>query len=146
MRVKLQTCTQFNVEFLFFKRFYLWERERERERERQRHRQRHRQREKQAPCREPNVGLDPRSLGSHWAEGRHQTTEPPRDPWEVKEISKGICICESRLTGSWGVGLGCPLPLAKYEHWGSWIHRGMSLCLFQGLVSVLPQGLCFVLS
>ena len=26
---------------------------------------RHRQREKQAPCREPHVGLDPRSLGSH---------------------------------------------------------------------------------
>ena len=29
--------------------------------ERQREKQRHRQREKQAPCREPNVGLDPRS-------------------------------------------------------------------------------------
>ena len=29
------------------------------------HRQRHRQREKQAPCREPDVGLDPWSLGSH---------------------------------------------------------------------------------
>ena len=27
--------------------------------------QKHRQREKQAPCREPDVGLDPRSLGSH---------------------------------------------------------------------------------
>ena len=27
--------------------------------------QRHRQREKQAPCREPDVGLDPRSPGSH---------------------------------------------------------------------------------
>ena len=34
----------------------------ERERERQRHRQR--QREKQAPCREPDVGLDPGTLGS----------------------------------------------------------------------------------
>uniref|UniRef100_A0A8C0L0D9 Sialic acid-binding Ig-like lectin 14 n=1 Tax=Canis lupus dingo TaxID=286419 RepID=A0A8C0L0D9_CANLU len=32
--------------------------------------QRHRQREKQAPCREPNVGLDPRNPGSH--------PEPPR--------------------------------------------------------------------
>ena len=30
-----------------------------------RERQRHRQREKQAPCREPDVGLDPRSPGSH---------------------------------------------------------------------------------
>ena len=27
-------------------------------------RQRHRQREKQTPCREPDVGLDPRSPGS----------------------------------------------------------------------------------
>ena len=29
--------------------------------EKERERQRHRQREKQAPCREPDVGLDPRS-------------------------------------------------------------------------------------
>ena len=35
----------------------------------ERERQRHRQREKQAPCREPDVGLDPRSPGSPWAEG-----------------------------------------------------------------------------
>ena len=34
-------------------------------REKERERQRHRQREKQAPCREPDVGLDPGSLGSH---------------------------------------------------------------------------------
>ena len=34
-------------------------------RERQRERQRHRQREKQAPCREPYVGLNRRTLGSH---------------------------------------------------------------------------------
>ena len=32
------------------------------ERERERHR--HRQRKKQAPCKEPNVGLDPGSPGS----------------------------------------------------------------------------------
>ena len=32
--------------------------------ERERERQRHRQKEKQAPCREPNVGLDPGSPGS----------------------------------------------------------------------------------
>ena len=31
----------------------------------ERERQRQRQREKQAPCREPNVGLDPGSSGSH---------------------------------------------------------------------------------
>ena len=35
---------------------YSWETHRER--------QRHRQREKQAPCGEPNMRLDPRSLGS----------------------------------------------------------------------------------
>ena len=37
------------------------QREREREREREAGRQRRRQREKQAPCREPDVGLDPGS-------------------------------------------------------------------------------------
>ena len=40
------------------------QRERERERERERGRDTHRQREKKAPCREPDVGLDPRSPGS----------------------------------------------------------------------------------
>ena len=46
----------------FFLRFYLFiiDIEREREAETQ-----HRQREKQAPCRKPDVGLDPRSPGSH---------------------------------------------------------------------------------
>ena len=39
-------------------------RDTERERERKREKQRHRQREKQAPCREPNVGLDPGVPGS----------------------------------------------------------------------------------
>ena len=33
-------------------------------REREKERQKHRQREKQAPCREPNVGLDPWTPGS----------------------------------------------------------------------------------
>ena len=43
----------------FFKDFiYLFMRHRERER------QRHRQGKKQAPCREPDVGLDPRTPGS----------------------------------------------------------------------------------
>ena len=37
---------------------------RDRERERERERERDRQKEKQAPCRKPNVGLDPRSPGS----------------------------------------------------------------------------------
>ena len=35
-----------------------------RDTERERGRERHRQREKQAPCREPDVGLDPRTVGS----------------------------------------------------------------------------------
>ena len=38
---------------------YLFMRDTEREK------QRHRQREKQAPCREPDVGLDPRTPGLH---------------------------------------------------------------------------------
>ena len=47
----------------------------------ERERQRHRQREKQALCKEPGVGLDPRSPGSHprlkaalnrWATGATQ--------------------------------------------------------------------------
>ena len=45
-------------DFFFFLRFYLFTHERHRER------QRHGQKDKQAPCREPNVGLDPRTPGS----------------------------------------------------------------------------------
>ena len=45
----------------FFLRFYLFIHEIERERERDRQTQ---VREKQAPCREPDVGLDPGSPGS----------------------------------------------------------------------------------
>ena len=37
---------------------------RDRERERQREAETQAQREKQAPCREPDMGLDPGSLGS----------------------------------------------------------------------------------
>ena len=44
---------------IFFKRFYSPIHKRHTER------QRHRQREKQAPCRELDVGLDPRTPGSH---------------------------------------------------------------------------------
>ena len=38
--------------------------------ERERERQRHRQREKQAPCREPDMGLDPGSLFRERERGR----------------------------------------------------------------------------
>ena len=43
-----------------------------------RERQRHRQREKQAPCREPDVGLDPRSPGSR--PGLKAGAKPLRHP------------------------------------------------------------------
>ena len=45
---------------------------------RQRERQRHRQREKQAPCREPDVGLGPRTPGSH--PGPKAGAKPLRHP------------------------------------------------------------------
>ena len=45
--------------FFFLKILFIHERHGMRER------QRHRQREKQAPCREPDVRLDPRNPGSH---------------------------------------------------------------------------------
>ena len=48
-------CLMFN----FWKKIYLFMRHTDRERERER--QRHRQREKETPCRDPDVGFDPRS-------------------------------------------------------------------------------------
>ena len=48
--------------FLIFIYLFIYDRHRERERERER--QRHREREKQAPCREPDVGLNPGTPGS----------------------------------------------------------------------------------
>ena len=41
---------------IFLKDFFIYSRETHRE-------QRHRQREKQAPCKDPNVGLDPETPG-----------------------------------------------------------------------------------
>ena len=55
---------RFILLFIYKDFIYLFIRDTERERERERERQRHRQREKQAPCRDPDVGLDPRSPGS----------------------------------------------------------------------------------
>ena len=46
---------------LYFFNFYLFIHDRHKERERQSHRQR----EKQAPCREPDMALNPGSPGSH---------------------------------------------------------------------------------
>ena len=64
--------------FFFFKILFILERQRERERERER--QRHRQREKQAPCREPEVGLDPRTPGSLPGPKADTKSLSPRDP------------------------------------------------------------------
>ena len=56
---------------------------------RDKERQRHRLRKKQAPCREPYVGLNPRTSGiMSWAEGRCSTAEPPRRPNTPIIISK----------------------------------------------------------
>ncbi|CAD7672022.1 unnamed protein product [Nyctereutes procyonoides] len=69
------------------------------ETERKRERQRHRQREKQAPCREPDVGLDPRSPGSGrpWAEdtGRGRSRLSAGSP-------KRDSILDPRITSSSG--------------------------------------------
>ena len=61
---------------------YLFMRDTQRETEREeRERQRHRQREKQDPCREPDAGLDPGTLGSHpELKADAETAEPPRRP------------------------------------------------------------------
>lgn len=53
--VDVHACLIYIVSFK--KIFYLLMRERERQR--QTERQRHRQKEKQAPCKEPDVGLNP---------------------------------------------------------------------------------------
>ena len=49
-------------------------------RDTEKERQRHRQREKQALCREPDVGLDPRSPGSCPGPKAALTAEPPGLP------------------------------------------------------------------
>ena len=100
-------------------------------------RQRHRQREKQAPRREPDVGLDPRTPGSH--------PEPPRHPVEVfpnqsKESSQwrrgGCCHWGLMLTSFW-MELRqetqhpehVPYMVASWGDLGS--HGGLCQCLLQ---------------
>ena len=52
-------------------------------------RQRYRQREKQAPCREPDVGLDPRTPGSH--PGPKADAQPLSQPGSpMADILKGM--------------------------------------------------------
>ena len=67
--------------FFFFKDFiYLLMRDTESKK------QRHRQREKQAPCREPDVGLDP---GTPWLKAGAQLLSHPGIP--IGSIFKVIC-------------------------------------------------------
>ena len=67
----------------FFLQIYLFIHERQRQRERKRHRQR-----KEAPCREPDVRLDPGTPGSCPWRKAAATTEPPRHPMGEKRIKK----------------------------------------------------------
>ena len=61
----LQISDISKIPLIFFLRFiYLFVIDIEKERERERERQRHRRREKQAPCRDPDMGLDPGTTGS----------------------------------------------------------------------------------
>ena len=70
--------------------------------ERGREKQRHRQREKQAPCREPDVGLDSRSPGSHSGlkAGTNPLSHPGMPPWLLRSapssaLSLHFEICSS---------------------------------------------------
>ena len=65
-------------------------------------RKRHRQREKQALCREPNVGLDPRSPGSHpEPKADTQPLSHPCVPVHVRLLDK----MNAELSLKRGVGL-----------------------------------------
>ena len=66
-------------------------------------RQRHRQREKQAPCREPNVGLDTGTPGSHPG----LKAEPPRLPHLFS--SKGNCPARTH-NSPWAAMVSMCLP------------------------------------
>ena len=82
--------TTYFFKIFLFKRFYLFIHERHTHTQRQRHRQR----EKQAPCREPDVGLDPRTPGLH--PGPKAGAKPLSHP--------GIPAC-GFLTKPWGGSL-----------------------------------------
>ena len=64
-------------------------RDTEREREREREREAETQRETQAPCRDPDVRLDPGTPGScpEPKADRHSTSEPLRSPCHIKSSS-----------------------------------------------------------
>ena len=60
-----------------------------------RERQRHRQREKQSPCREPDVGLDPGTMGSHpeWK----ADAQPLSHPGGPRSIALNSYLCGNLL-------------------------------------------------
>ena len=58
-------------------------------------RQRHRQGKKQAPCREPDVGLDPRTLGSH--------PDPKADAQPLSDPGVPSGMILKRLESLWSV-------------------------------------------
>ena len=85
-----------------------------------RDRGRHRQREKQAPCREPDVELDPGTLGSCRVEGRCSTAEPPRHPqmnWVLRLLQLSIWFseCAARRKN---------LGRAQWLAWAEWMGLG----------------------
>ena len=77
-------------------------------RDKERERQRHRQREKQAPCREPDVGLDPGTQGSHpgLKAGAKLLSHPGVPPLEnliyIQQFSNSLMMpsCENLSTVS----------------------------------------------
>ena len=110
--------------FFFYKILFIysWETQRERQRHRQREREKEdffykilfiyswqtqierqsqSQREKQAPYKEPDVGLDPRTLGSRPEPkaDRRTTTEPPRCP-KRENLKRAPCPAQSWMQGS----------------------------------------------
>ena len=107
-------------------------------------RQRHRPREKQAPCRDPDAGLDPETLGSQ--PGPISTTEPPGRP--DFSVLKGLLSLEDTLLtllhASKGISSKFLSPLLDnhqhHHHVTRWaVARLQVLELFRGLSVALPH-------
>ena len=61
----------------------------------ERERQRHRMREKQAPCREPDMGLDPGTPGSR--PGPKASAKPLSHPGDPPDITFFIAVLTGRI-------------------------------------------------
>ena len=114
MPPKFLYLTHFVLIYLFQRRFYLFIHERHRERETERERQRHRQRGKQAPWREPEVGLDPGSPGSH--PGPKADTKPLSHPG----IPSSRILMDSCLTFRSFIHFEC-IFVSGVREWSSFI-------------------------